>query len=199
MTMMFVSRCCLLIFFSGCALLRQPDLNVISRRTQVIDAYLDEFCSAALREGVFGQAIHDVLMRIPADALKIVLNRRRPVIFTEVYDSGTARFASSQEVIVTPKDIPAFQGGMTIIKISLGLGAGSQQAMEGIIAHELAHRILDHIRRGHVSCQAEREANRLIKSWGFTKEFTAASTSFGQKVQGGGSASCQEKPDDHKG
>ena len=165
----------------------------VQDRNKAIDQYLEEFCSPDLRNiPKFDTAIKDVLRRIPKDAFLIVMDRRRPVIFTEIFDSGTARFAGSSEFIVLPQDKPCCSEGFTILKLSMGLGqAKDPAAIEGIIAHELAHRVLDHIRRGHVSCQAEREANALIKQWGFGKEFKEASKTFGQRK--GDPAGCQEK------
>ena len=178
--------------FSGCAENLRSVLSHPQGRAERVDAYLSEFCSPTLRQSRIGEAIRNVMMRLPVDALAVVLDRRRPVIFTEVYDSGTARFASSSEIIATDRDVPAFQHGMTILKISTALETAPPEAITGIVAHELAHRVLDHVRKGHVSCQAEREANRQIKAWGFTKEYEAASQQFGQAKEGHGVASCQE-------
>ncbi len=179
----------------GCATAPKIDLNVPDQRAKAVDAYLDEFSTQSFMDTRIGPAIREVMMRMPADALKIMMDRRRPVLFVEVYSSGTARFASSSEVMVTEKDKPAFQQGMTLIRISDSLAAGSSEAIMGIVAHEIAHRVLDHIRRNHVSCQAERESNRLIKKWGFTKEFEAASKEYGQAKEGQNIAACQEVPD----
>ena len=93
---------------------------------------------------------------------------------------------------MTEKDVPAFEQGMTIVKINYSLAEGSLEAITGVVAHEIANRVLDHVRRNRVSCQAERESNRLIKTWGFSKEFDAASKEFGQATFGDGTASCQE-------
>ena len=59
-----------------------------------------------------------------------------------------------------------------------------------MVAHEMAHRVLEHIRKGNVNCDAERQSNALIKKWGFKKEFKEASGLFGQKK--GDPAACQE-------
>lgn len=182
-----------LLLASGCAWGPPIDLDRTAARSAAVDAYLAEFCSPAFQGTRIGEAIHDVLMKVPSRALVLVLDRRRPVLFTEVYDAGTARFASSSEVIMTPQDRPAFQQGMTILKLNMSLNdARSVDAVKGIVAHELAHRVLDHVRKGHVSCDAEREANRLIKTWGFEKALEAASQEFGHGKTGG-PASCQEK------
>lgn len=193
------NRCVIfaLLLSAGCSF-SGPRLDpaVPAQREKMVEAYLSEFCSGNFKEGRIATAIRAVMMRLPPEALVTVMDRKRPVLFTEVYDEGTARFASSTDVIVTAKDVPAFQQGMTILKISTALEKGTTEAVMGIVAHELAHRVLDNVRRGDVSCQAEREANRLIKSWGFTREYEAASLEYGHVKEGGGVASCQEKDEE---
>ncbi len=176
----------------GCARWGRMDLSSQEARATAVDGYLAEFSTPSFMDSKIGPAIREVMMRLPEEALKKVMDRRRPVLFVEVYSSGTAKFASSSEVIVTEKDLPAFQQGMTLIKISDALAVGSSDAIMGIVAHEVAHRVLDHVRRDHVSCESERETNRLIKAWGFVKEFEAASKEFGQAKVGDGVASCRE-------
>jgi len=156
-------------------------------RGEVITEYLGEFCSMAIAQGFpkIYDAIRDVLQRMPFEDFLKITDRRRPVLFTEFFDSGTAKFASSSEIISTEDDAPAFMEGVTIIKLSTGLNqASGPEAIEGVLAHELAHRVLDHVRKGRRTCQAEREANALIKQWGFGKEYEKASATFGQKVAG---------------
>jgi hypothetical protein len=163
----------------------------IDDRVQMVEKYLDEFCS--LQEvPIIYAAIKNVLAKMPYKDFLKATNRRRPVLFVGFSDSGTARFASSQEFIVSKGDKPCCQEGFTIIKLGFGLAqAKTSDAIEGVVAHELAHRILDHIRQGHTDCDAERAANALIKTWGFTKEFEEASKMFGHKE--GDPAPCQEK------
>ncbi len=160
-------------------------------RDEVITEYLGEFCSLQGFPKIY-TAIKDVLKKIPYKDFLNVTSRRRPVIFVEVYDSGTARFASSQEMIISQQEPPCCQEGFTLMKLGLGLDGGkSSTEIEGVVAHELAHRVLDHIINGNVDCNAEREANALIKKWGFGEEFKAASAAFGQRK--GDPVSCQEK------
>jgi hypothetical protein len=159
-------------------------------RAEVIREYLDEF-SFYQEPSLIYQAISDVLLRMPYMDFLNVTNRQRPVLFTEFYDSGTARFASSSEFIVTADDPPCCQQGFTIIKLGMGLGlARTPGPIEGVVAHEIAHRVLDSIRKGNVNCGAERAANVLIRKWGFKKEFKEASRLFGQKK--GDPAACHE-------
>jgi len=71
-------------------------------------------------------------MRLPEDALQNGYGQRRPVLFGDVYGLRHGpRFASSSEVIVTEKDVPAFQQGMTLIKISDALTDGSPGCRQG--------------------------------------------------------------------
>ena len=162
-------------------------------RDELISEYLGEFCSQTFVRGMpkVYSAIRDVLLRIPFDALLNVTDRRRPVIFTEFYDSGTARFANSADISTEDDDAPCCTKGFTLMKLSTGLNeAGTQSAIEGIVAHELAHRVLEHFRKGGGSCKAERQANALVKQWGFEKEFGGAKKMFGSHP--GDSASCQD-------
>lgn len=159
-------------------------------RPEIVEEYLNEFCSLQGFPIIF-TAIREVLNRMPYQDFLNVTDRQRPVLFIEYYDSGTARFASSQEFILTKDDAPCCQEGFTIIKLGLGLGLSKTPGpVEGVVAHELAHRVLDHIRKGHVNCEAERQSNALIKKWGFTEEFHEASKLFGQRK--GDPAGCQE-------
>ena len=152
--------------------------------------YLEEFCSIP-ESSIIYKSIEQVLLKMPEKDFVYVTNRRRPILFIDYYDSGTARFASSQEFLVSPKDPPCCQEGFTLIKLGQGLGlAKTTTAIEGVVAHEIAHRVLEHIKKGNVNCDAERASNRLIKQWGFTKEFEEAKKLFGTKK--GDPAGCQE-------
>jgi hypothetical protein len=171
----------------------QDKLAAVKRdeRAEVIREYLDEF-SFYQEPSVIYEAIRDVLLRMPYQDFLSVTNRQRPVLFTEFYDSGTARFASSSEFIVTEDDPPCCTQGFTIIKLGMSLGLSRTPGpIEGVVAHEIAHRVLDSIRKGNVNCDAERAANVLIRKWGFKREFKEASKLFGQKK--GDPAACQEK------
>jgi hypothetical protein len=164
----------------------------INDRPEVVKEYLGEF-SFYRDPDVIYKAIEAVLLRMPYEDFLNVTNRQRPVLFTEFYDSGTARFASSSEFIVTKDDPPCCAQGFTMVKLGMGLGLSKTPGpIEGVVAHELAHRVLDSIRKGNVNCDAERASNALIKRWGFKKEFKAASKLFGQKK--GDPAGCQEVP-----
>ena len=159
-------------------------------RAELVKEYLGEF-SFYQDPSLIYQAIQDVLLRMPYKDFLSATNRQRPMLFTEFYDSGTARFASSSEFMVSGDDSPCCKEGFTIIKLGMGLGlAKTPGPIEGVVAHEIAHRVLDSIRKGNVNCDAERASNALIKKWGFKKEFKEASKLFGQKK--GDPAACQE-------
>jgi len=159
-------------------------------RPEIVREYLGEF-SFYQDPSLIYRATKDVLLRMPYKDFLYVTNRQRPVLFTEFYDSGTARFASSSEFIVTKDDPPCCSEGFTIIKLGMALGiATTPGPVEAVVAHEIAHRVLEHIKNGDVSCDAERASNRLIIKWGFKKELRAASKLFGQRK--GDPDGCQE-------
>ena len=162
----------------------------LNDRPEVVKEYLAEFCFYQDPDVIY-RATREVLLRMPYKDFLNVTNRRRPAIFTEFYNEGTARFASSSEFILTKDDPPCCKEGFTIVKLGMGLGlAKTPGPVEGVVAHELAHRVLDSIRKGNVNCDAERAANRLIQKWGFKEEFKEASQLFGQRK--GDPAGCQE-------
>jgi len=162
----------------------------LNDRPEIVKEYLAEFCFYQDPDVIY-KAVRDVLLRMPYDDFLNATRRQRPMLFTEFYDSGTARFASSSEFIVNDNDPPCCKEGFTIIKLGMGLGLSKTPGpIEGVVAHEIAHRVLDTIRKGNVNCDAERAANRLIRKWGFKKEFKQASQLFGQKK--GDPAGCQE-------
>lgn len=159
-------------------------------RLEVIKEYLGEFCFYQDPSLIY-QAIKEVLRRMPYKDFLSSTDRQRPMLFTEFYVEGTARFASSTEFIVSKDDPPCCKEGFTLIKLGMSLGlAKTPEPIEGVVAHEIAHRVLDSIRKGNVNCDAERASNRLIKKWGFKKEFKEASQLFGQKK--GDPPGCQE-------
>ena len=166
----------------------------LNNRTEVVEEYLSEFCSQGIIQNnpQMYAAIKDALERIPQDVFLSVTDRGRPVLFTEYYDSGTARFANSSEIFSVEDDAPAFKSGLTLIKLSTGLNsAPGPEPIEGIVLHELAHRYLEHSKRKERTCAMEREANQQVKSWGMEKEFLAAQSQFG--THPGESSPCQEE------
>jgi len=159
-------------------------------RPEIVKEYLGEYCFYQDPSLIY-QAIKDVLLRMPYNDFLSVTRRERPILFTEFYLEGTARFASSSEFIVNDEAPSCCKEGFTLVKLGMSLGlAKTPGPIEGVVAHEIAHRVLDTIKKGNVNCGAERAANRLIRKWGFKKEFKEASQLFGQKK--GDPVACHE-------
>jgi len=154
----------------------------VNDREEVVKEYISEFVSLGFNKGsskIF-KAIEGVLAKIPRQVFLSVTDRKHPVLFTEYYFEGMSRFANSSEVIVLKDDPPTFTEGVTIIKLSSELNlADSIQEVEGVILHELAHSYLRHGMNEGRDSELEKEANRLIKEWGFIVEFEKASKRFG--------------------
>ncbi len=84
-----------------------------------------------------------------------------------------------------------FQNGFYLTTLSDELNdAPDPEAIEGILFHEMAHRYLEHLRAEEFSCEMEREANRLVKQWGFETEYQKASQTLGSKKKG--DSPCQD-------
>ena len=159
----------------------------MDNRPEIVEEYLGEFCSRAFVQGYpkIYSAIKAALTKIPHDVFLAVTDRSRPVIFTEYHYTGIGRFANSSNIFSFEDDAPSMTDGLTMIKLSVELEdkAESSQEIEGIILHELAHRVLDHAKKEIRTCQMEREANNLVKSWGFGEEFQKAKATFGDKTR----------------
>jgi hypothetical protein len=155
-------------------------------RDEVIEEYLSEFCSSAfLRDHPrTHEAIKSALKVLPHEVFLSVTERARPVIFTEYHKNGMGSFANSSEIITADGEPPAFMKGMTLIKLSTDLENGDTLAIEGIVLHELTHRVLEHSKRKPYSCKFEREANRLVKAWGKEEAFLKAKELFGAEKTG---------------
>lgn len=148
----------------------------VSQRQARIKAYMDEFCSRALLGSpTFEGAIRDVLMRVPENVFLLVTDRDFPALFTEYYSHGNARLSNSSGVEVEPGDPPTFSRGIWIVKLNFDLEKiAGREAIEAIVAHELAHRVLKKNPGLADSPDAEKSANHLIQAWGFGREFKAA-------------------------
>ena len=160
-------------------------------RSAQVEKYLNEFSGSEFKVDYpqIYQALNAVFMKLPNDVFIAVTNPKRPVIFVSNISSGIARYAHSTEFIKTKK--ATFADGFYLITLADELNAMDDvEAIEGIIFHELAHRYLEHLRKPTFSCEMEREANRLVKAWGFEKEFLKAKKRFGsEKV---GDSPCQD-------
>ena len=158
--------------------------NFGKTRQQKAEAYLAEFASPAFKDSYTNiySAIKNVLILLPEYAFEKVTDRSFPVLFTEVPHFGTGRWANSSGIYVMPDDPPTFTKGMWIVKLNTELNEGKDvEAIEGVVFHELAHRVLGH-EGGHFSIEVEKEANHLVKKWGFQKQYLKAKASFGTKA-----------------
>ncbi|MCA9401133.1 MAG: hypothetical protein KC713_05865 [Candidatus Omnitrophica bacterium] len=155
----------------------------LNARSEIVDEFASEFIPGGLIRGYpkTFEAIRNVLNKLPEEPFKKVIDRGRPVIFLDVASGGIARYANAIDFYFRPGDPAAFEKGFYLIKLGEELEeADDVQQIEGIIAHELTHHVLDHL-RGPVDCDTEREANRLVKKWGFEEELKKASERFGAK------------------
>lgn len=169
----------------------------INDRPELVKEYLGEFASGNIL-GYFGNirtALQSALGKLPNDVFLSVTERSRPTLFVDVYTTGIARYANALEFNMREDDAPVFQNGFYLIKLGDELDKVSDpQAIEGIIFHELAHRVLNHLNTQGESCDMEREANRMVKQWGFEKEFLKAKEAFGSKQKGDLPAGRQDSP-----
>lgn len=174
----------ILIAFSGCAFHHNPKA-LITRETRA-QSYLDTHVSIDLKNSPnIHQALQNVFLKLPDDVFNEVTDHKRPVIFLGSYTTTIARYARSHQFLVTPTDHKdTLNDGVYIIILADELNSSSVEAIEGIIYHELAHRYLEHLLKSSLNCDVEREANRLVKQWGFEKEFSAASNELGAKLPG---------------
>lgn len=148
-------------------------------RQKLAKEYLDEFCSRAIVNSCpkMYAAIRDVLARMPVKSFFVITQRDYPILFTEYHYEGQGRLAVSSSIRRMEEDPPTFQNGFWMVKLSTELeDAYSQEIITGIIAHEVAHRVLGH-RPSQSKLSAERlerMANRLVRRWGFENEIQAA-------------------------
>lgn len=164
-------------------------------REEIAKEYLGEFASGNIL-GSFPnirEALLKAMTKLPIDVFMAVTPRKRPTLFIDVYTSGIARFANSLDFTMRKDDPETFQEGFYLIKLGDELNnTDDPESIEGVIYHELAHRVLNHLHTDDVdSCDMEREANRLIKQWGFEKEFLKAKEAFGSKRKG--DSPCADK------
>jgi len=145
-------------------------------REEVVREYMGEFCSEALQASPkISSAIRDVLRRIPEEASLLVTRRDFPALFTEYYTEGASRLANSSGIYALADDPPTFARGTWIVKLNSDLERlAAEDAIRAIVAHELAHRVLGHRPGEKDAAEAEKAANRLIRDWGFQKDYLAA-------------------------
>ncbi|MBF0490148.1 MAG: hypothetical protein HQL15_05945 [Candidatus Omnitrophica bacterium] len=169
----------LLSFFALSPVYAQKTL--VFTREEKVKSYMEEFVSQGFKESQakIYTAIQQCLRLIPEEAYKKITDRTFPVIFTEMPHFGGGRWANSSGVYVMPNDPPTFTKGIWIVKLNTQLNETQDvEEIEGIIFHELAHRVLDHV-AGAFDIDKEKQANRLVKKWGFERQFLKAKSSFG--------------------
>ena len=159
----------------------KPSLN----RTKIVEQYLTEFGDGSLKNyPKIQEAIIGALNQLPLPVFLSVTDRKHPIIFIVNITSGIAKYANSTEFNQEKGKPPAFKKGFYMIKLGDELeGVGTVTAIKGIVAHEIAHRYLNHLQM-EFNCNMERDANREIRSWGFEKEYLAAKELFGAKHKG---------------
>lgn len=165
----------------------------INDRQEVVAEYLSEFTSSGILFSYpnIHAALKNALNKLPQEVFWEVTHRSRPIIFMDYLTSGIGRFANSTEFFMRPHDPPAFAQGFYMIKLSDEVENASPEEIEGLILHEIAHRTLEHLHSKKISCDMEREANMLVKSWGFEQEFLKAKERFGSKEKG--DSPCQDE------
>jgi len=155
---------------------------VFDDRAEIAAQYLSEFCSQSFIQHFTKvyDGIKNALMKIPYDIFLEITDRSKPMLFSETYSSGMSRYAGSSNIRTFPDDAPAFMDGLTIVKLSVEMNkARDVQAIEGVILHEIAHRVLKHSLVQVYSKEYERAANQQVIDWGYEKEFLKAKEQFG--------------------
>ncbi len=169
-------KCFILAFFVLLA-----NFSWAASRKEQVDQYLHDFVSQAFQFSYpsIYNAIELSLMGIPQEALDKVSNADFPALFVEMPHFGGGRWANANGIFVEPHDPPTFTKGVWIIKLSTELEDSKDvDAIQGIVLHELAHFILDH-HGGVFDKQYEKDANHLVKKWGFERQFLKAKEKFG--------------------
>ncbi|MFT5207688.1 MAG: hypothetical protein ACI9CF_001445 [Candidatus Omnitrophota bacterium] len=149
-------------------------------RHEIVRQYLSEFCATSLKQqfSFVYDALFQIMEALPDDVFWEITKRDFPIIFTEIFSSGNASLANSSATRSMPMDPPTFMNGFWLVKLGSNLEASQNiLAIKGVIAHEIAHRYLNHSHGNGES--GERAANRLIQTWGLKAEYVAAKAEFG--------------------
>jgi len=170
-----------IINLTGCAI--NTRISDTKTRQELTESYLRSHVGGDLKNSInVYQAIQNVFLKISDGVFNKLTDHKRPVIFLDSYTTTIARFARGHQFLVTPDDPKdTLSDGIYIIVLGDELNNAPVGAIEGIVAHELAHRYLEHLLKPTDNCEMEREANKLIKSWGFEEEYLQASKAFGAK------------------
>lgn len=152
-----------------------------------IQAYVAEFVSPLIKQNYpnIYEGLENALGKVPYDVLKEVTRRERPIVLVPSIQSGIARFANATEFEQEKGKEPAFSEGFYLIILADELNnVEDSEAVEGVVAHEIAHRYLEHLKSPKKGCELEKEANALLKEWRMEREFNTAKKVFGHKQEG---------------
>ena len=175
-------------------LISQAYAQLDPEREKMSREYIRQFAedTFALAEPNTHQALINAMSKIPKTVFEDITQNERPIVFVHHYTQHIARFANSTEFIVEADDPPTFVKGFFLVNLGDELNSSSNiQAIEGVIYHEIAHRVLENLRSDREVCDLEREANQLIKAWGLQEEFLQAKEVFGAKKKG--DSPCHDK------
>jgi len=160
----------------------------VNDREEMAKQYMSEFASGNILHNYpkVRTALLSALQKLPLDIYLTITDRRRPIIFLDYYTEGIAKYAGSMEFRMRETDPPTFEDGFYIIRLGDKLnGTENTEAIEGVILHEIMHRVLEHLRNDtEQPCEMEKQANQKLKDLGFEKEYSMAAAEFGSKVQG---------------
>jgi len=160
----------------------------INDREEMAKQYMSEFASGNILHAYpkVRIALLNALQKLPLKMYLEITDRQRPIIFLDYYTEGIAKYAGSMEFRMRETDPPTFEDGFYIIRLGDKLNdTENPEAIEGVILHEIMHRVKEHLRNDtQQPCELEKEANQLLKELGFEKEFSLASAEFGSKKQG---------------
>ena len=168
-------------------------------RQELIQQYLKEFVSSDIRvdSPKIYHALQNVFAKLPDDVADKITMREFPVVFVSSISSGIAHYAHARTFLRGDDEPQSFQNGFYLIILNDELNnASSIEAVEGIILHEIAHPYLEHFLNPAPGCELEREANRLVKSWGFEGEYLKAKELFGHKTEG--DSPCHDEKEEKK-
>ncbi len=149
-------------------------------RHEVVKQYLSEFCATSLKQqfSLVYDALFQIMEVLPDEVFWEITKRDFPIMFTEIFSSGNASLANSSATRRMALDPPTFFNGFWLVKLGSNLeDSQNSLAIKGVIAHEIAHRYLNH---SHGSGEAgERAANRQVQAWGLQEEYEAAKAEWG--------------------
>jgi Zn-dependent protease with chaperone function len=185
-TLLVNIRILVLIVFIALSAHPSESGSSISSSRQTTEEYFQEFVSPEIQYYPnIDQALKNVFSKLSPEVLQEIKHRDYPILFVPTISSGIARYAHAVEFTQEKGKNRAFRKGFYLIMLGDQLNQiADVEAIEGVILHEIAHRYLNHAQSQNPGCELEREANRLVKKWGFEAEYKKASAAFGHKESG---------------